>query len=82
MRKYVQVIDSMKAIAMRSDQLQRDLRGQKMSMKDRWKLLEQDYQKPFEERLELYACEEAKKEFEEAKTEYPDYSYTEWSPAF
>ena len=80
--KYVEIIDSMKAIAVRSDQLQKDYRGSDLPPKEIYKLLKADQKRPFEERLNLYACERAKKEFEEARTKYPDYTFTEYCNAF
>lgn len=83
MTKYVQIIQSMRAIAIRSDQLVRDIpNGQKMKPRERMAILEEDYKKTYEERLELYACEQAKTEFEEARAKHPDYGITEWTPAF
>lgn len=83
MAKYVTTIESMRAIAIRSDQLVREIKdGHKMSMRERMRILEEDYQKTYEERLELYACEQAKAEFEEARRKHPDYGLTEWTPSF
>lgn len=83
MTKYVQIIQSMRAIAIRSDQLVRDIpNGQKMKPRERMAILEEDYQKTYEERLELYACEQAKEEFKAARAKHPDYGITEWTPAF
>ena len=81
MARYVDIIDSMQAIAMRSDQITRHIpNGGKMSLKERMKILEEDRNKPFEERIELYACEKAKREWAEAKAKHPTYTYTEWTP--
>lgn len=83
MAKYVQTIESMRAIAIRSDQLVRFLKdGQKMKPRDRMRILEEDYKKTYEERLELYACDQAKEEFKAARAKHPDYGITEWTPAF
>lgn len=81
-QKYTMIIESMKAIAINSNQLRRDLRGVKMSMRERWKLLDEDYAKPYDERIELYACDEAKAEIKAMREKYPDYSLTEYSDAF
>ena len=77
--KYTMIIESMHAIAIKSDQVTRNLRGLKMSMKERWKLLEEDFSKSYDERIELYACEEAKAEIKAMREKYPDYSLTEYS---
>lgn len=80
--KYVEIVDSMKAIAVRSDQLQKNYKGSGLPPKEIYKRLDEDRKRPFEERLNLYGCEQAKKEFEEAKAKYPDYDFTEYCNAF